>query len=110
LSVTLGAFGAHALKGALDDYQRSVWEKAVLYQMFHTTALLGLGLLQRLFKAPSFAPAGWGFSAGILFFSGSLYMLAITGRTLFGMVTPLGGLAFLFGWIWLMIAIIRLRP
>ncbi len=98
LSVALGAFGAHSLKNLLDEYGKSVYEKAVLYQMFHSTALLAVGVLQHLFKGISFAPAGFGFLIGILLFSGSLYLLAITGLKWLGAITPIGGLAFLFGW------------
>ena len=97
LSVTLGAFGAHSLKNILDDYGKSVYEKAVHYQMFHTIALFAVGILQHLFKNTSFSPAGWGFWVGIFLFSGSLYLLAITGLKWFGVITPIGGLAFLMG-------------
>ncbi len=99
LSVALGAFGAHSLKNYLDAYGKAIYEKAVLYQMFHTIALLAVGLLQHIFRETSFGPAGWGFLVGILLFSGSLYLLAITGLKWLGAITPLGGVAFLFGWI-----------
>ncbi len=79
LSVALGAFGAHSLKNILDDYGKSIYEKAVLYQMFHTMALFAVGMMQHLDKGTSFSVAGWGFLAGIVLFSGSLYLLAITG-------------------------------
>lgn len=109
LSVALGAFGAHSLKNILDAYGKSVYEKAVLYQMFHSMALLAVGVLQHLFKEISFSPAGFGFLIGILLFSGSLYFLAITGLKWLGAITPIGGLAFLFGWAWLIIGISRIR-
>jgi uncharacterized membrane protein YgdD (TMEM256/DUF423 family) len=109
LSVALGAIGAHALKSALDEYGKSVYEKAVLYQMFHTLALFAVGILQHLFKNISFSVAGWGFWAGILLFSGSLYLLAITGLKWFGAITPIGGLVFLFGWFWLVVSIVKTR-
>lgn len=102
LSVALGAFGAHALKESLDAYGRDIYEKAVFYQMVHALALLGTGVLQRLFASGSFAYAGWAFLAGILLFSGSLYLLAMTGVKSFGAITPVGGVAFLFGWGWLL--------
>jgi uncharacterized membrane protein YgdD (TMEM256/DUF423 family) len=104
LSVALGAFGAHSLKNLLDDYGKSVYEKAVLYQMFHAMALLATGLLQHHMKHQSLAAAGWGFLIGILLFSGSLYVLAITHIKWLGTITPIGGLSFLFGWsslIWI---------
>jgi len=109
LSVALGAFGAHSLKNILDEYGKSVYEKAVLYQMFHSMALFAVGVLQHLFKGISFSPAGFGFLIGILLFSGSLYVLAITGIKWLGAITPIGGIAFLFGWAWLIFGISRIR-
>jgi len=109
LSVALGAFGAHSLKNVLNEYGKSIYEKAVLYQMFHSTALLAVGILQHLFKGISFSPAGFGFLVGILLFSGSLYALAITGIRWLGAVTPIGGIAFLFGWAWFIWALFRVR-
>jgi len=104
LSVALGAFGAHSLKNVLDEYGKSVYEKAVLYQMFHSMALLAVGVLQQLFKGVSLSPAGFGFLFGIVLFSGSLYTLAMTGTKWLGAITPIGGLAFLFGWAWFLFA------
>jgi uncharacterized membrane protein YgdD (TMEM256/DUF423 family) len=108
-SVALGAFGAHSLKNILDEYGKSVYEKAVFYQMFHSMALFAVGVLQYLFKGIAFSPAGFGFLVGILLFSGSLYVLAISGLKWLGAITPIGGLAFLFGWAWLIFAILRIR-
>ncbi len=109
LSVALGAFGAHSLKGVLDGYGKSIYEKAVLYQMFHTMALFALGMLQHLYKETPFSPAGWGFLVGIILFSGSLYLLAGTGIKWLGAITPAGGVAFLFGWFWLVWTLIKGR-
>jgi uncharacterized membrane protein YgdD (TMEM256/DUF423 family) len=109
LSVALGAFGAHSLKNILDENGKSVYEKAVLYQMFHSVALFAVGVLQHLFKGVSFSPAGFGFLFGMLLFSGSLYVLAITGVKSLGAITPIGGLAFLFGWAWLLWALSKVR-
>jgi uncharacterized membrane protein YgdD (TMEM256/DUF423 family) len=109
LSVALGAFGAHSLKNVLDEYGKSIYEKAVLYQMFHSMALLVVGVLQHLFKGTSFSPAGFCFLIGILLFSGSLYALAILEVKWLGAVIPVGGIAFLFGWVWLIFAISRIR-
>jgi uncharacterized membrane protein YgdD (TMEM256/DUF423 family) len=109
LSVALGAFGAHSLKNILDEYGKSIYEKAVLYQMFHSMALFAVGVLQHLFKGISISPAGFGFLIGILLFSGSLYVLAISGVKWLGAITPIGGLAFLFGWAWLLWALLKLR-
>jgi uncharacterized membrane protein YgdD (TMEM256/DUF423 family) len=109
LSVALGAFGAHTLKNVLDDYGKSIYEKAVLYQMFHTTSLFVVGILQHLVKDTSFSIAGWAFFIGILLFSGSLYLMAVTGIKWLRAVTPFGGVALLFGWFWLVLTIIKGR-
>jgi len=101
LSVGLGAFGAHSLKNILDEYGKSIYEKAVQYQMFHTLALFLVGILYHLFKETSFSLAGWGFFIGIVLFSGSLYVSAITGGKWLAVITPIGGSGFLFGWFWL---------
>jgi uncharacterized membrane protein YgdD (TMEM256/DUF423 family) len=109
LSVALGAVGAHALKNVLDEYGKSVYEKAVHYQMFHTIALFAVGILQHLFKNTTFSVAGFGFWIGIVLFSGSLYLLAISGLKWLGVITPIGGLALLFGWLWLALTLFKGR-
>jgi len=108
--VALGAFGAHALKNVLSDYGRTIYEKALFYHMVHALALLAVGLLQHRFQQINFTPAGCGFAAGILLFSGSLYALALGGLRWLGAITPFGGVAFLFGWLWLWLATLRLKP
>lgn len=107
--VALGAFGAHSLKNILDEYGKSIYETAVLYQMFHTVALFVVGVIQHFDREASLSIAGWGFLAGIILFSGSLYFLATTGMKWLGAITPVGGVAFLFGWFWLVWAIIKGR-
>ncbi len=109
LSVALGAFGAHSLKNVLDEYSKSVYEKAVLYQMFHALAMLAIGVMQHFSKDTYFSIAGWGFFIGIILFSGSLYLLSTTGIKWLGAITPFGGVAFLFGWFWLVLSIIKAR-
>jgi len=97
--VALGAFGAHALRGRLDDYALGVFETAVHYQFFHSLALLAVGLL--MLQLPGSAllrSSALLFGIGIVVFSGSLYLLAVTGLRWLGAITPLGGLAFLAGW------------
>jgi uncharacterized membrane protein YgdD (TMEM256/DUF423 family) len=101
LAVILGAFGAHGLQSRLDDYSRGVYEKAVFYHFLHAMGILAVAILGR---TGSFPPAGvntvcWFLFAGIVLFSGSLYLLAVTGTRALGMVTPLGGLAFIIGWL-----------
>jgi len=99
LAVMFGAFGAHALKGRLDDYALGVFQTAVQYHFYHSIALLAVGILA--LSQPQTAllkSSGWLFLLGILVFSGSLYLLSITGVRWLGAVTPLGGLAFIAGW------------
>jgi uncharacterized membrane protein YgdD (TMEM256/DUF423 family) len=99
LAVALGAFGAHALRGKLDDYARGVFETAVQYHFYHSLALLAVGILA--LSQPQTAllkSSGWLFFLGILIFCGSLYGLSISGVKWLGAITPLGGLAFIAGW------------
>jgi len=107
LSVALGALGAHSLKNVLDEYGKSIYDKAVTYQMFHTMGLFAVGLLQMFLKNTSLAISGWSFLTGIFLFSGSLYFLALTGVAWLGAITPLGGIAFLIGWAFLGFKIIQ---
>lgn len=99
LAVVFGAFGAHALRARLDDYAMGVFETAVQYHFYHSLALLAVGIVA--LSQPQTAllkSSGWLFLIGILIFSGSLYLLGITGVRWLGAVTPLGGLAFIGGW------------
>lgn len=99
LAVALGAFGAHALKGRLDEYALGVFQTAVQYHFYHSLALLAVGVLA--VSQPQtvlLKTSGWMFFLGILVFSGSLYLLSTTGVRWLGAITPLGGLAFLAGW------------
>ena len=104
VGVALGAFGAHGLKGRLSAEMLAVFETAVRYQMYHALALLVLGAMMSRLEGRAVIVAGWSFTAGILIFSGSLYALALSGVTMLGAITPIGGLAFLIGWIALAIA------
>jgi uncharacterized membrane protein YgdD (TMEM256/DUF423 family) len=100
VAVALGAFGAHALKARLAPDLLDVWHTAVQYQAWHALGLIGVGLL--LLQRPAargLRVAAWLFVAGIVLFSGSLYVLALTGAKGLGAITPLGGVAFLGGWI-----------
>ena len=99
VAVAAGAFGAHALKSRLGEELLGAWQTAVQYHAWHALGLAIVGLL--LVHVPERAGlgfAGWCFVAGIVLFSGSLYALALTGQRALGMVTPLGGAAFLLGW------------
>jgi uncharacterized membrane protein YgdD (TMEM256/DUF423 family) len=108
LLVMLGAFGAHALEARLPAGHMIWWAKAVNYQGLHTLALFGSGLLALQHPSRALHIAGWLFLAGILLFSGSLYILALTGLRSLGMITPLGGTAFIAGWVALALAAWRL--
>ena len=103
LAVALGAFGAHALKGTLENHgMTDVWNKAVLYHFLHAIALFVLALVTVGYRG-----AWWLFFAGILLFSGSLYLMALTNAKWLGAITPLGGLCFLAGWLWIALATTR---
>lgn len=108
LAVALGAFGAHALKSVLEATNRmATFETGVKYQFYHALALLVLGLLMQKFDHRMFTWAGYSFVAGIILFSGSLYILSLSGVAKWGAVTPLGGIAFIIGWITLIIGITK---
>jgi uncharacterized membrane protein YgdD (TMEM256/DUF423 family) len=100
-AVGLGAFGAHGLRSKLDAYSMSVYEKAVFYHFVHAIGILLVALLARVngISMAGQARTAWLLFAGILLFSGSLYALAVTGTRVLGAITPIGGLAFLAGWL-----------
>lgn len=104
LGVALGAFGAHALSGRLGPDLLSTFETGVRYQVYHALALFGVVLAaMRWPGSPLTTAAGWLFVAGVLIFSGSLYVLVLTGQRWLGAVTPLGGVAFIAGWVCLLL-------
>ena len=109
LSVAAGAFGAHSLKDKLEPRMLENFQTGATYQMTHALALLAVGVLLSLSPrpAPALNLAAWAFFVGILLFSGSLYALALSGITKLGAVTPLGGVAFLVGWIALAVGATR---
>lgn len=110
LSVVAGAFGAHALRGQLDEYMLSVYQTAVQYQMWHSLVLLAVGLwCLSEGPGPALKFAAYAFMAGIVVFSGSLYVLVLSGVKVLGAVTPLGGLALIAGWCALCVAAWRLN-
>jgi uncharacterized membrane protein YgdD (TMEM256/DUF423 family) len=93
VGVALGAFGAHSLRDHLTDAALGWWQTAVEYHLLHAAALLALA-----FAPGKHTVAVWSFSVGIVLFSGSLYVMALTDLRALGMVTPVGGVAFLVGW------------
>ena len=103
MSVGTGAFGAHGLENKLSDKYMSVWEKAVNYQMYHGLGLLIIGVIGGT-TSINVNWAGWLVFLGVVFFSGSLYILALTQIRILGAVTPIGGVLFIAGWLMLIIS------
>ena len=113
LAVILGAFGAHALKEKIAADQLPIFETGVRYMMYHAFALIIVGLLFDKYGSPTLSYSGYAFILGIVFFSGSLYLLSL--RTILGIestrflgpITPLGGFCFITGWMLLLLAILK---
>jgi len=100
LSVAAGAFATHALKPTLSDRALEIFETAARYQMYHAIALLVVALLlSRSESQFALLATGWAFIVGIIIFSGSLYALSLTDIKILGAITPLGGAAFIVGWL-----------
>lgn len=107
IAVALGAFGAHGLEGKITDKALNTWEKAVQYQMFHTMALIVTGILLAKITNSGLVWAGGLFLFGIILFSGSLYLYAVSGVKVLAMITPFGGVLFLIGWILLGYSVLK---
>lgn len=99
ISVAAGAFGAHALKQNLPADMLAVYHTAVEYQFFHSLGLIAIGSIHRISPRRYHAAAAWAMLAGILIFSGSLYLLSISGLRWLGMITPIGGVSLLAAWL-----------
>ena len=99
LAVAMGAFGAHALRGGIDDALMRAFETSAQYHGTHALALLGIGTLLHLRESPLLSAAGWVILTGILLFCGSLYGMALGGGRALAVVTPVGGLCFIAGWV-----------
>lgn len=109
LGVALGAFGAHGLKSKVAPEMLTVWETAVQYHLIHALGLVLVGILCQLIpEASLIRNAGWLFLGGIVLFSGSLYAMVLTGNKPLGIITPMGGVAFIMGWISLAVAAFKL--
>ncbi len=112
LSVVIGAFSAHLLKDLFDEYALGLVEIAARYQMYHGLALILFGLIIAYVNFPSTTHSRWylisvaGFILGVLLFCGSLYLIAFSGNKAFGMITPIGGFAFILGWCGLIAALL----
>ena len=106
--VALGAFATHGLKGRLTEQYLAIFHTGVTYQLVHTLALLGVALLATQLQSRLVTWAGFCFALGIVLFSGSLYLLTMSGIAKLGIITPIGGVAFLAGWLCLGLAAWRL--
>ena len=107
LSVVLGAFAAHGLKSRVSEYAIGVFKTAAEYQMVHGLALIAIAILIKW--GINLSWAGWFIIVGIVLFSGSLYLLAITGYKWLGPITPLGGVCFIIGWVILLVQVARFK-
>jgi uncharacterized membrane protein YgdD (TMEM256/DUF423 family) len=107
LGVGLGAFGAHGLKARVSADLLVIFETGVRYQMYHALALLAVGWASTRWPGTLVNTSGWLFVAGILVFSGSLYVMTFTGLRWLGAITPIGGLCFILGWLALAMAAMR---
>lgn len=108
LSVAAGAFGAHALRDKVDMRGLEIWQTASEYQMSHSLALLFVAWLSTCVDSTAVTVAGWAFMIGMLIFSGSLYTLTLSGVKWLGAITPIGGVAFLVGWVAVVVAATKL--
>ena len=105
LAVVLGAFGAHALKSVLNEYSTQIWQTASDYHFYHALGLLLLGIrMDKTAAHALFKMAALGLSLGVIVFCGSLYLLALTEVSKLAMLTPVGGLLFILGWLCWLIA------
>ena len=107
LAVLTGAFGTHVLSKRISAEMLNVFEIGSRYQMYHALGLIVVAWSMRQWNTQFLDVAGWSFVIGILLFSGSLYTLSFTGARWLGAITPLGGMSFIFGWIFLMISAIH---
>lgn len=108
LAVGLGAFGAHALEGKLTPKYLEVWQTGVTYQMFHALGLILIGIISGNVQASSLLSwSGWSMLAGIVLFSGSLYVLSTSGIKVLGAITPFGGVAFILSWLLLIVFAVK---
>lgn len=109
VGVALGTFGAHGLANRLTPEQLGTYETGVRYHLYHALALLAVAfaISQWPGQAKLLQAGGWSFIAGILLFSGSLYILTLTGMRWLGAITPLGGVAFVIGWLLLAVSVLR---
>lgn len=108
IGVAAGAFGSHALADRVGERMLEVWETGVQYQMYHALALFAAGWLYYQTEAVTALVAGWSFTAGILVFSGSLYLMVFTGARGLGAITPIGGIGLMVGWFCCLLSALKL--
>lgn len=108
VAVAAGAFGAHGLKQRLTPDLLEIFETGARYHMMHALGLMGVALFGLFRPQTSIQGPAWGLLIGTIIFSGSLYVLALTGQRWLGAITPIGGTAFLVGWAWLAVSALRL--
>ena len=107
LAVAVGAFGAHALRSKLSEEMLSVFDTGVRYHFYHALGLFAVAWLSEQLPSGLVQASGWALTVGIVIFSGSLYLLSFTGLRWLGAITPVGGVAFLVGWLLLLVATFR---
>lgn len=108
IAVGLGAFGAHGLEGRIPEKYLQTWETGVKYHMYHALGILAVALLfDKIGSVASLTAAGWLMFAGIVLFSGSLYVLSLTQISVLGAITPLGGLSFIIAWVLVVVAAVK---
>ena len=107
LAIVLGAFGGHGVKNVLDQYSREIYEKAIYYHFIHSLAIILIAILNNQYNNINLSYSVYLFLFGIIIFSGSLYVLAITGIKWLGAITPIGGLLFIFGWVYMIVAFLK---
>jgi len=110
LAVAFGAFGAHALKEKLSEKYLAIWETAVQYQMYHAIGLIVIGILMSASIIGNVSQLNWAgylMLAGIVIFSGSLYVLSLSGIGVLGAITPIGGVLFLAAWVLVIVAVVK---
>jgi uncharacterized membrane protein YgdD (TMEM256/DUF423 family) len=110
ISVAFGAFGAHALEGKMPEKYIAIWQTATQYQMYHALGLIAIGILMSSSLLGPLAQLNWAgylMLAGIIIFSGSLYVLSLTQIGVLGAITPIGGVAFLVSWVLLILAVLK---
>jgi uncharacterized membrane protein YgdD (TMEM256/DUF423 family) len=107
LAVILGAFGAHSMKQRLTDQSLAIFDTAVQYHFYHSLGLILVGLIATQLPSSGIKYSAWLMMGGIVLFSGSLYLLALSGIRQFGMITPLGGICFIAAWLTLMLSVYR---